>query len=135
MKFFTTAVFAASLLAISLTGVVNAEDASPKPMMHGDMSAMHGDPAAMCASMMQSMMNDPAMHQKMNEIMRRHMGGMSMSMTGNDPMGMYMSMMQTMMKNPTMHDRMNALMRQHMENGSMNMPMPTTAPHATPSSQ
>jgi hypothetical protein len=34
---------------------------------------MGNDPAAMCASMMQSMMSDPVIRQRMNELMRQHM--------------------------------------------------------------
>jgi hypothetical protein len=43
--------------------------ATPGP----NVNMMGSDPAAMCASMMQSMMSDPVIHQRMNELMRQHM--------------------------------------------------------------
>jgi hypothetical protein len=120
MKFLATFVFGATILAISLTGIANAQETHEKMTMQGDMSMMHSDPVEICSSMMKSMMSDPAMHRKMNEMIRGRMGDMSKML--NDPMAMYSSMMQSMMKDPAMHRRMNEIMRDHMQNGSMTMP-------------
>ena len=72
------ATVATLLLAASQAGAQQAnhhQHGAPSGQSMNMMGMMSGDPAAMCASMMQSMMSDPVIHKRMNELMRRNMQG------------------------------------------------------------
>jgi hypothetical protein len=69
---------AALLIAASQAGAQEAnhhQHGAPSGQSANMMGMMRNDPAAMCGSMMQSMMSDPVIHKRMNELMRRNMQG------------------------------------------------------------
>lgn len=75
---------ALSLAVVAGVSVAHAEStpqpmASTQPMqgmqMNGGMMQMMNDPVAACDQMMHAIATDPAMHKKMNDLMRQAMNG------------------------------------------------------------
>jgi hypothetical protein len=90
LRTMTISMAMALLVVASQAGAQEATHHQPgaTPGSNANMMMGSNDPAATCASMMQSMMSDPVIHQRMNELMRRNMqpgNGMNHSMMPTSP--------------------------------------------------
>jgi len=73
LRTITISMVMAVVVVASQAGAQEATHHQPAATPGPNVNMMGSDPAAMCASMMQSMMSDPVIHQRMNALMRQHM--------------------------------------------------------------